>query len=262
MNALDEGWFNDIADFLGDAYWAPGTSRVASFTTGTVQEVDFLADELGLPVGARFLDVGCGPGRHALELARRGYDVVGVDLSSTFLAMAETFAEREGLAVRFELADVRELSFVEEFDAVICLCQGGFGLLGGSEDAELVRRLASALRPGGWLALSAFSSYFAVSALEEDERFDAGTGVLTERSTLTAADGAQREFQLWTTCFTPRELRLLAEAAGLTVHGLYAVAPGRYGRNEPDLDHPEHLLVARARGAENGPSLSPTGAGG
>ena len=52
------------------------------------------------------------------------------------------------------------------FDAVICLCQGGFGLLGGTEDAALITRFAAALRPGGRLALSAFHVAFAVRFLE------------------------------------------------------------------------------------------------
>ena len=71
-------WFNEIARHLGKAYWAPGTGRVAAFTKGTEQEVAFLVDALGLEAGERVLDVGCGPGRHALALAHRGFDVVGV----------------------------------------------------------------------------------------------------------------------------------------------------------------------------------------
>ena len=82
------GWFNEIAAFLGDAYWAPGTTRVQAFTVGTEQEVDFLVDALALGPGARVLDAGCGPGRHSLSLARRGIDVVGVDLSPDFIALA------------------------------------------------------------------------------------------------------------------------------------------------------------------------------
>jgi hypothetical protein len=56
--------------------------------------------------------------------------------------------------------------------------------------------------------------------------------------------GVEATFDLWTTCFTPRELRYLSAASGLAVDGLYAVAPGHYGRTPPDLDHPEWLLVA------------------
>src|SRR3954463_4969123 len=98
---------------------------------GTEQEVDFLVDALALKPGHRVLDVGCGPGRHALALARRGFDVIGVDLSPEFVALARAAAAAEGLTARFEEHDVRALAYDADFDAAICLCQGGFGLLGG-----------------------------------------------------------------------------------------------------------------------------------
>src|SRR3982751_4877735 len=73
-------WFEAVADHLGGAYLR------YSFTKGTEQEVSFLVECLGLPPGARILDVGCGPGRHAHALGRLGFDVVGVDISERFVA--------------------------------------------------------------------------------------------------------------------------------------------------------------------------------
>src|SRR5207302_1197576 len=85
----------------------PLTSR---FTKGTDQEVDFLVACLGLAPGARVLDVGCGPGRHAHALGRRGFEVVGVDISERFVALARAGAP-QGAAVRFEWGDARSLGF-------------------------------------------------------------------------------------------------------------------------------------------------------
>jgi SAM-dependent methyltransferase len=239
----EEFWFNDVAAFLGPAYWAPDTTRVMSFTTGTVQEVDFLVGALDLGPGSYVLDAGCGPGRHALELARRGIRVVGVDASPDFIALARSAAGE--LPVEFVEADVRTLPYEGEFDAVICLCQGGFGLLGGGEgELDAFQRLATALRPGGRLALSAFSSYFVVRHLEPGETFDADLGINHETTVIRDAHGRERAFDLWTTCFTPRELRLLARRAGLTVDGVYGVHPGKYARTPPSVDAPEHLLLA------------------
>jgi hypothetical protein len=130
---------------------------------------------------------------------------------------------------------------------VISLCQGGFGLLGGHEDGAALAAMASALRPGGLMALSAFSAYFAVHHLEEGESFDASTGVNHERAEVRDPEGRPAIFDLWTTCFTPRELRLLSAQAGLDVVGLWAVAPGDYRRRLPDLTHPEWLLIASAQ---------------
>src|SRR6478609_9490619 len=147
MPPVPEGaWFNPVAAHLGRAYWAPDTGRVMAFTKGTRQEVDFLVDALGLDPGMRVLDAGCGPGRHALELGRRGIAVVGVDTSPDFLALAR--AEAGDLPVEFHEIDVRTITYAGEFDAVICLCQGGFGLLGGDDrELDVIGRFAAALRP-------------------------------------------------------------------------------------------------------------------
>jgi SAM-dependent methyltransferase len=244
----DSGWFNELAAHLGPAYWAPNTTRVQAFTTGTDQEVAFLVDALGLAPGQRVLDAGCGPGRHALALARRGIDVIGVDLSPDFIWLAQGAAVAEALnsRARFEVADVRALNYDAEFDAVICLCQGGFGLLGGGDDeGAALAGFAAALRPGGRLALSAFNAYFALRHLEAGDTFDAAHGVNHERAALPGADGTTRDFDLWTTCFTPRELALLARASGLVVDAVHGVGPGRYADAPPSIDQPEHLLLAR-----------------
>ncbi|MGB5759395.1 MAG: class I SAM-dependent methyltransferase, partial [Acidimicrobiales bacterium] len=119
-------WFEPVADHLGEAYLR------YSFTKGTVAEVDSLLALSGVGERARVLDVGCGPGRHALELASRGYDVVGVDISATFVDLARSSAADRGLTnVSFLVADARALEFSAEFDLVLSLCQGAFGLTAG-----------------------------------------------------------------------------------------------------------------------------------
>ena len=141
-------------------------------------------------------------------------------------------------------ADARRLPFRDgAFDAAISLCQGGFGLLGGEDDPAVLEQMAAVVRPGGRVALSAFSAYFAVRYLEEGETFDAATGVNHERAEVRNPDGQPATFDLWTTCFTPRELKLMAHRAGITVRAIWSVAPGDYAERPPDLDHPEFLLV-------------------
>ena len=160
-------WFEPIADHLGSAYLR------YSFTKGTVQEVDHVVGALELVPGSRVLDVGCGPGRHAHELARRGIVVHGIDISATFIELANGDAPA---GATFERLDARELAFDAEFDAVICLCQGAFGLMTANGDDDVVLAgMARSLRPGGRLALSAFNAYFAVR-YHEAATFDAATG--------------------------------------------------------------------------------------
>ncbi len=237
---VHDHWFDDIAEFLGPAYLRN------AFTKGTEQEVGFLVDAFGLEPGMRVLDIGCGPGRHALALARRGISVLGVDHAPAFVALAREQAAADGLEhlATFEAGDVRDLDHHEAFDAAICLCQGGFGLLAGTEDSALLTRFAAALRPGGHLALSAFHSYFAVRFLEEGDDFDPESGVNHELARLRDNDGHEIDRDLWTTCFTAKELRALALGAGLDVDGIHGVTPGDYGERPPSLERPELLVLA------------------
>lgn len=234
----EPGWFNPLAAFLGRAYLRN------AFTYGTEQEVGFLVDALGLEPGMCVLDVGCGPGRHSLALARRGIGTHGIDLSPEFVALAREAADAEQLPATFAVGDVRTLD-TTGYDAAICLCQGGFGLLGGAEDPAVLERIAASVRPGGAVAVSAFSAFFALHHLEPGEDFDLVHGVVHEVATLRAQSGEERAFDLWTTCFTPREMELLARAAGLEAVAVHGVSPGAYGRAAPTLAHHEVLLLAR-----------------
>jgi len=231
-------WFEPIAEHLGSAYLR------YSFTKGTVQEVDFVVEALALTVGDRVLDVGCGPGRHAHELARRGIVVHGIDISQRFVDLA---TENAPAGATFERLDARTMPFRDEFDAAICLCQGAFGLMtvDGENDAVL-NGIVAALRPGGTQVLSAFSSYFAVK-YHEGATFDAASGVSHERTEVRDEQGIAAEVDLWTACYTPRELRLVCDRAGVDVVDIFSVEPGRYCRMPPSTESPEFLVIARRR---------------
>lgn len=234
-------WFEEMADHLGSAYLR------YSFAKGTEQEVDFLVESLALTPGMRVLDVGCGPGRHSLSLAGRGIDTVGVDISRRFIELASASAQRLTVPATFVRTDARELNFDAEFDAVISLCQGAFGLQGlAGADASVLDGIARALKPGGLAAMSAFSAYFQVRYLE-DSTFDAATGVNHEIAVVRDEQGREAEHDLWTTCFTPRELRLMAVAAGFEVVDLWSVEPGKYVARPPDIDRAEFLVLLRKR---------------
>ncbi len=263
-------WFEELADHMGAAYLR------YSFTLGTAQEIDALVDALGLSPGDLVLDVGCGPGRHVLELARRGIRSLGVDVSERFVQVGRELATAEGLdhLVRFTRLDARSLGRAvhdgelwdtseeggsgspagfDGFDAAVSLCQGAFGLGGPSRaddpqnlapDGDVLGGMLAALRPGAPLAVSAFSSYFQVRFLEDGDAFDAAGAVNHERTEVRDPDGLSVPADLWTTCYTPRELRMLAERVGLVVDDVWSVSPGRYGPLPPTTDSHEVLLLA------------------
>ncbi len=255
LGHADRHWFEDVADHLGPAYLR------YSFTMGTAQEVDFLVDLLDLEPGMTVLDVGCGPGRHAVALAKRGIGVVAVDISERFLEVGEDVALREGVSdlIEWHRIDARRMTddprvAGRHIDAAISLCQGAFGLGGPSNvddpqnlraDSSVLRGIHDALRPDGRLAVSAFSSYFQVRWLEDQDSFDAATAVNHETTELRDDAGVRADAELWTTCYTPRELRLLAERCGLRVDHIWSVTPGGYERVDPSIETPEFLLVAR-----------------
>jgi SAM-dependent methyltransferase len=127
------------------------TDRPALTPKRTRAEVDFATRVLGLRRGARVLDVPCGFGRHSGELARRGYSVVGVDLSHAMLGTARR-SHHEGARLRFVRGDMRRLAYRAEFDAVVCLFTS-FGYFSERENVLTLRRMARALRPGGRLLM-------------------------------------------------------------------------------------------------------------
>jgi SAM-dependent methyltransferase len=111
------------------------------------------------------------------------------------------------------------------------------------DDEVVLQGMARSLRPGGRLALSAFSGYFVVKYFE-DATFDADTGVNHEHTEVRNEAGEPRTVDLWTGCYTPRELRVLCRAAGLVVDRISSVEPGSYGTATPTVETAEFLVTA------------------
>ncbi len=100
-----------------------------SFTQGTIGECNYIEQEINHNKSLKIIDIGCGTGRHSIELAKRGYDITGVDLSESMLTRARHKAKEAKVKVDFRLADARKLPFEDEFDLAIMLCEGGFSLM-------------------------------------------------------------------------------------------------------------------------------------
>lgn len=114
------------------------------------RQCDFYWDSLALKVGSTVLDVGCGLGLHAVELARRGCLVVGIDLSLPMITRAAELAQESNLRINFLHSDIRDIGFEGTFDAVLC-AGTTFGFFSDEDNEDVLRRMYEALKPGGRL---------------------------------------------------------------------------------------------------------------
>src|SRR6478672_8678691 len=87
----------------------------------TEAEVDFIQDVASLEAGSKVLDIMCGYGRHALELARRGVKVTAIDNLPDYVEEIKDNAARENLPIEASTADVLHAKLHEAYDAVICM---------------------------------------------------------------------------------------------------------------------------------------------
>jgi len=134
-------WYESLFENYGQTY------DRESFTQGTVGECDFIEKELNFNKSLKILDVGCGTGRHSIELSKRGYSVTGIDLSESQLAQAKEKAKKENLQIEFQKHDARNLPFNNEYDAAIMLCEGGFPLMETDEmNFEILKSVTKSLK--------------------------------------------------------------------------------------------------------------------
>ncbi|MBP7460443.1 MAG: class I SAM-dependent methyltransferase [Candidatus Delongbacteria bacterium] len=132
-----------------------------SFTQGTLGECDFIEKEAGYRKNLRILDVGCGTGRHAIELAKRGYRITGIDLSESQLKRAREKAMGAGVSIDFQKQDARDLPFNQEFDLAIMMCEGGFPLMETDEmNYQILQSVTRSLAHPGKLIFTTLNGLF------------------------------------------------------------------------------------------------------
>lgn len=148
-------WYEDIFEDFGEKY------DRECFTQGTLGECDFIEHEIKHNRKTAILDIGCGTGRHAVELAARGYKVTGIDLSESMLNRAKEKAGLRNVEVDFRMLDARSLPFAKEFDLAIMLCEGAFPLMETDEmNYVILQNAAKSLRPGGKLIFTTLNGLF------------------------------------------------------------------------------------------------------
>jgi SAM-dependent methyltransferase len=227
-------------DFFGDGKtYSPA---------GTDQEVRFIVDVLGLPAGAAVLDLYCGYGRHAIELAKQGYRVTGVDATEAFLAIARQKAAEEKADLYFRQLDMRDLDYNADFDAVINMF-AAFGYFSDDENAAVLRKVAAALRPGGlflidllnrdWMVRNSLNRYWRHPSGEYvlSYKIELRAGVaMMKRVLLNQVTGAKTQYDFVLRAYSLSELTTLLANCGLTVKAAYGGFDGRpFGDDTPRM---------------------------
>jgi len=230
------------------------------YTQGTSQEVDFIEAEIRHNKTLRILDVGCGTGRHAIELAKRGYAVTGIDLSECQLERAREKAGQENVAVTFIQADARKLAFKNEFDVCIMLCEGAFPLMETDEmNFEILENVARALKAGGKFIFTTLNALFplyhstaefvnanaAEGAKANQQHFDLLT--FRDRSVfeVTDDDGKQKTLNCNERYYAPSEITWLLKTLNFTIIDIFGCDTGHFNRQRPLTgDNFEMLVIA------------------
>lgn len=222
------------------------SSMDAKFTPGTSQEVGFLEAKLRLKPGSRVLDLGCGAGRHCIELAKRGYVAVGIDISQTMLEEARRRAKEAAVDVKLHQMSLADLSVERlgggSFDAAICLCMSGLGVIGGdSQDFALLRTVFDVLNPNARFIITGFNALRRYRNL--NNRMDYTSGRFAFEAPVTG--GVLREE---IRMYTPSEMHMLLTLAGFRDVTVCGCEAGNYAAQPLHIDDIEMMTLASKPG--------------
>lgn len=223
------------------------------FTKWTTTEVSFLVDLLSIKPGASILDIGCGTGRHAIEFAKRGFDVVGVDLSEGMLAVATQKAAEANVSPEFFQANAVDFRTERRFDAVLCLCEGGLNLVDpGSEpirhDLGILTTAFQHLKPGGRFVTTVLNGYQTIRQMTDElvqgGAFDPATMISQYRDNWKLPEG-EREISIRERLYIPPEFVAMLRHVGFEVEYVWGGTAGEWGRRPLKLDEIEAMYVAK-----------------
>lgn len=221
----------------------------------TATEIDELEALLRLSPPARILDLPCGQGRHSIELARRGYEVTGADLSPFMLSVAQARAREQRIALRFLQADMRQPLRETPFDLALNLFTSLGYFEDQADDVKAVASAAAALRPGGRFMLEVVNGERLMRNFQEREWFTVGDAAVLERRTLDRTTrrmtvermverNAEEEVSVHVIrLYGPEDIKALLRAGGFGAIDLY----GEWDGSPATPDASRVLAVATAR---------------
>ena len=219
-----------------------------NFVCGTQGECDFIEKEIGFNKQSRILDIGCGTGRHSLELTKRGYKVVGIDLSDSMLKRAMEKASEQNLVISFLKHDARNLPFSDEFDLAIMLCEGAFPLMETDEmNYQILQNASKSLKNRGKLIFTTLNGLFPLyhsvkeflkqasdkgNAAHYKNNFDLMTLRDFNITTVTDDSGNRNELICDERYYVPSEITWLLKSLNFKTIDIYGAKLGAFSRND------------------------------
>jgi 2-polyprenyl-3-methyl-5-hydroxy-6-metoxy-1,4-benzoquinol methylase len=236
-----------------------GKYEKENYITGTTGEVDFFEKEINYNRSAKILDIGCGTGRHSIELARRGYDVTGIDLSESMINRAKKNAAKENLNIDFIIMDARDFNFNSAYDLAIMICEGAFPLMETDEmNFSILLNAFSSLKPGGKFIFSTLNGLYPLFHSVKD--FLDGGSVQGETEELNFDLMTFRYYSVYETeddhgnkkvlnCneryYVPSEITWLLKSAGFRKSDIFGCKQGAFSLNDKlTTDDFEMLAIA------------------
>lgn len=250
-------WYESLFENYGVKY----DSEV--FTQGTIGECDFIEQEAGYDKNIKILDIGCGTGRHSIELARRGYRVTGIDLSESQLNRAKEKAMERNVKIDFQRHDARNLPFQNEFDLAIMLCEGAFPLMETDEmNYQILQNAAKALKDNGKLIFTTLNGLFPLfhsvkefmernnqdgSASYEGNSFDLMTFRDHNTAVFTDDEGIEKELTCNERYYVPSEITWLLKSLDFKKIDIFGAKLGAFSRNDTLTTEDFEMLVVASK---------------
>jgi len=250
-------WYETLFENYGEKY------DNESFAQGTQGECDFIEKELNYDKSLRIIDVGCGTGRHSIELTKRGYLMTGIDLSESLLEKARAKANQNSLQIEFLVHDARNLPFDQQFDVAIMMCEGGFPLMETDEmNYEILRNVSKSLKDKAKFIFTTLNGLFPVfnsieafcasntddgNATYHNNTFDIMTFRDHNITKVVDDNGEEKELECNERYYIPSEITWLLKTLGFSKIEIFGAKLGAFSREDKLTTEDFEMLVVAER---------------